>query len=53
MTKDNRVSSFGNCEIKVFAEYQNKYGQYHRFDLEYKMLCNILTKQKEYKYFVM
>ena len=52
MTQDKRVSSYGNCEIKVFSDFQNKYGMYHRFDLSYEMLCKILIKQKEYKYFV-
>ena len=30
MTDDKRVAAYGNCELCVYPEFKNRYGEWHR-----------------------
>lgn len=57
MCDDERTPAFQHCELCVYQEYVNKYGEWHRIKshgarIKWQSLCEILNKQKSYKLFI-
>ena len=57
MTDDKRRTSYGYCELCFYPNYQNRYGEWHKFTshgyrLKWENLCTCLQNQSVYKCYI-
>ena len=57
MGDDKRSKSYGYCELCIFKNYKEKYGEWHRIKsnglrIEWSTLCSILEEKGKYEIFV-
>ena len=57
MCDDRRTPAYAHCELCIYSQYQNKYGEWHRIKshgarIEWEHLKNILKTQGFYKLYI-
>ena len=57
MCDDPRTPAFEYCELCVYKEYVNRYGEWHRIKsygtrIKWNRLCEILSKQQSFRLFI-
>jgi hypothetical protein len=56
-TDDERTPAFGHCELCIYPEHHNQYGEWHRIKsygerIKWTTLCTFLEHNREYKVFI-
>jgi hypothetical protein len=57
MTSDKRSPAYEYAELKIYSQYENEYGRYHKIKsndirIKYDFLCEVLTSKGRYECFV-